>query len=70
MRTLGEYSRLVSEIEQGRYPPGLDSKEAIDKLIVEICVVPWKTPEESAQAQSLALRLSIVYNRSEGEGNG
>ncbi len=60
MPTIAEYTALVSEIEAGRYPRGLDRKEAIDGLIVEICVAPWKEPQERQQAQSLAARLSVV----------
>jgi hypothetical protein len=64
MRTIEEYARLVSEIEQGRYPPGFEGNEGIDWLIVEICVAPWKKPDETAQAQSLALRLSRTKTQS------
>jgi hypothetical protein len=58
MRTLPEFSHLVSELEQGRIPPDLGSDEAIDRLIVEICAAPWKTPDERGKAQWLAVRLS------------
>lgn len=60
MATLADYTHLVSEIEEGRYPPGFTGEEAIDKLIVEICVAPWKTPDERSQAQELAARLANI----------
>jgi hypothetical protein len=66
MLTLAEYSHLVSELEEGYHPPGLDSKEAIDRLIVEICAAPWKTGGERAEAQSLGFRLSRL-NRTTAE---
>jgi hypothetical protein len=64
MRTLADYTRIVSEIEQGRHPPGFDGKPAIDGLIVEICLTRWKKPDERSQAQSLALRLSRTKTQS------
>jgi hypothetical protein len=63
MMTLDEYSHLVGELEEGYPPPGLDSKEAIDRLIVEVCAAPWKTSQERNEAQSIAARLSRVSGR-------
>ena len=60
MRTMAEYTALVSAIEAGRCPPGLGGKEAVDKLTAEICAAPWQTPKERGIAQWLVVRLSLV----------
>jgi hypothetical protein len=64
VRTMAEYTALVSAIEAGRYPPGLDGKEAVDKLAAEICAVPWQTPNERGTAQWLVIRLSLAISTS------
>jgi hypothetical protein len=60
MPIIAKYTRLVDDLEQGRFPPELDTNAAIDKLIVEIIVFPWKTGAQQMKAQSLAARLSKV----------
>jgi hypothetical protein len=60
MPTIAEYDRLVSQIEHGECPAAFDRQGAIDGLIVEICMAPWKKPEEHSQALSLSARLLRV----------
>ena len=60
MPTIAEYDRLISQIEHGEYPPAFSRPGAIDGLIVEMCVFPWKSPEERSRALSLSARLLRV----------
>jgi hypothetical protein len=60
MLTLAEYSHLVSELEEGYPPPGLDSKEGVDRLIVEICAAPWNSAVDREKGQWLVARLFRV----------
>jgi hypothetical protein len=56
---IAEYTLLVSQIEAGQSPHGFD-RLAIDRLIAEICVAPWKNPEEREEGQRLVARLFRV----------
>jgi hypothetical protein len=64
MRTLNEYTHIVSEIEAGRHPPGFSGKQGIDKLIVEMCFASWKMPDDRSKVQALAARLARLKERS------
>lgn len=58
MPTLAEFRTFVSDLEAGVFPPCFKDREAAAQhLVDDICLAPWETAQERAEAQRLVARL-------------